>query len=151
MRMFNKMAVVLVSGFLMGAACVPAGASVGGDAVGGLTFTPLTPEAAAKLPPWVKPSDVAGMSLEMAPPHRDGAKTDLAATDPKEEAQSLLSEVNRHIWHAKRSSFYSSQAETEYVAGVQAYGKGQYAEAIEHLRKADKCVTGIPNERVEVG
>jgi cytochrome P450 len=35
--------------------------------------------------------------------------------------------------------------------GVRALGQGKYDEAIEHLRAADKCVSGIPNERVEVG
>jgi hypothetical protein len=59
--------------------------------------------------------------------------------------------VSSHIRHAERSSFYSSQAKTEYGAGVRALGQGKYDEAIEHLRAADKCVSGIPNERVEVG
>jgi len=71
--------------------------------------------------------------------------------DTKEHAQALLGEVSRHIRHAERSSFYSSQAKTEYGAGVQAVGQGKYADAIEHLRAADRYVSGIPNERVEVG
>jgi hypothetical protein len=137
----------------MAGACVPAWSGVGGDArIGGLTFTPLTPEAATKLPPWIKPGDVVGMSTEMAATNNDAAKgTDLAVMDTREQAQALLGEVSRHIRHAQRSSFYSPQGEAEYGAGVRAFGKGNYAEAIEHLRAADKCVAGIPNERVEVG
>jgi len=152
MSMFKKTAVVLVSGVLMAGACMPTWASNGGDRSNGLTFVPLTPEAATKLPPWVKPSDVTGMSVEMAPiPKNRAAGIDLAAMDTKEHAQALLGEVSRHIRHAERSSFYSSQAKTEYGAGVQAVGQGKYADAIEHLRAADKYVSGIPNERVEVG
>ena len=104
------------------------------------------------MPPWINPSDVVGMSAEMATvPEKAATGTDLAVMDTKEHAQALLGEVNRHIRHAERGSFYSSQAKTEYVAGVRAFGQGKYAEAIEHLRAADKCVFGIPNERVEVG
>jgi hypothetical protein len=152
MSMFKKTAVVLVSGVLIAGSCVPARASNGGYNGTGLTFVPLTPEAAAKLPAWVKPSDVAGMSVEMAPlPKKPMEGTDLAAMDDKDQAQALLTEVGRHIRHAQRSSFYSSQANTEYGAGVRAFGQGKYDEAIDHLRAADKCVSGIPNERVEVG
>jgi len=144
-----KTAVVLVSGFLIAGACAPTLASVSDS---GLTFVPLTLEAAAKLPPWVKASDVTGMSVEMAPiPKKAATGTDLAATDSKERAQALLNDVSRHIRHAERSSFYSSEGEAEYGAGVRALGQGKYNEAIEHLRAADKCVSGIPNERVEVG
>ena len=148
MRMFKKTVVVLVSGFLIAGACVPTRASTSDS---GLTFVPLTPEAAAKLPPWVKASDVTGMSVQMAAEPRKIVTTNLAVMDSKEQAQALLGEVSRHIRHAERSSFYSSQAKTEYTAGVQALGRGKYDDAIEHLRAADKCVSGIPNERVEIG
>ena len=152
MIIFEKTALVVVSGFLMASTCVPAGASKVGYNGTGLSFVPLTPEAAEKLPPWVKPSDVTGMSVETAPiPKESVPGTNLAAMDDKDQAQALLSEVNRHIRHAERSSFYSSQAKTEYGAGVRAFGQGKYDEAIEHLRAADKCVSGIPNERVEIG
>jgi hypothetical protein len=151
MSMFKKTAVVLVSGFLIAGAGMPARASNSGSG-SGLHFVPLTPEAATKLPPWLKASDVTGMSIEMAPiPKNAAAETDLAVMDTKEHAQALLGEVSSHIRHAERSSFYSSQAKTEYGAGVRALGQGKYDEAIEHLRAADKCVSGIPNERVEVG
>ena len=152
MNMFKKTAVVLVSGLLIAGSCVPARASNGGYNGTGLTFVPLTPEAAAKLPPWVRPSDVAGMSVEMAPlPKKPAEGTNLAAMDDKDQAQALLSEVARHIRHAERGSFYSSEANTEFGAGVRAFGQGRYDEAIGHLRAADRCVSGIPNERVEVG
>ena len=152
MSMFRKTAVILVSGFLIAGTYVPARASDGSKSRTGLTFIPLTPEAATKLPPWVKATDVTGMSVEMAPvPRKTVMANDLAVLDTKEQAQALLGEVNRHIRHAERSSFYSSQAKTEYTAGVKALGQGKYDDAIEHLRAADKCVSGIPNERVEIG
>ena len=152
MSIFKKTAVVLVSGFLMGGACMPIYASIGDNNGSGLTFVPLTPEAAAKLPPWIKPSEVKGMSAEMgAAPKKAAGGTNLAVMDTREQAEALLGEVGRHIRHAERSSFYSSEGEAEYGAGVRALGQGKYAEAVEHLRAADKCVSGIPNERVEVG
>jgi hypothetical protein len=157
MSIFKKTAVVLVSGFLMAGPCVPAWSSVGDDAQsGGLSLSPLTPEAAAKLPPWIKPSDVVGMGPEVATVHKNAAKgTDLAVTDIRERVQALLGEVSRHIRHAESGSFYSPQGEVEYREGVLAFGKGKYADAIEHFRTADKCVTDIPNvipnETVEVG
>ena len=150
MSMFRRTAVILVSGFLLAGSCVPTRADNVGNTGTGLTFVPLTPEAATKLPPWVKASDVTGMSVQMAAEPRTVA-TNLAVMDTKEQAQALLGEVSRHIRHAERSSFYSSQAKTEYTAGVQALGRGKYDDAIEHLRAADKCVSGIPNERVEIG
>jgi hypothetical protein len=90
MTIFKKTAVVLVSGFLMVGFGIAAQASVStSTTIGGLTFVPLTPEAAAQLPPWIKPGDVVGMSAEVAPvPQRSG--TDLAAMEPKEKAQLQL-------------------------------------------------------------
>ena len=151
MSMFRRTAVILVSGFLLSGSCVPTRAGNVGNTGTGLTFVPLTAEAATKLPPWVKASDVTGMSVQMAAEPRKTVTTNLAVMDSKEQAQALLGEVSRHIRHAERSSFYSSQAKTEYTAGVQALGRGKYDDAIEHLRAADKCVSGIPNERVEIG
>jgi hypothetical protein len=91
------------------------------------------------------------MSVEMAPmPNQASTGTDLAVLETREQAQALQREVKHHLQHAERGSFYSSEAETEYGAGVRAIGKGKYAEAIEHLRAADKSVSGIPNERVEI-
>ncbi len=147
MRIFKRTAAALVSGMLLtGGIYGPATASFGG-----LTLVPLTPEVAAKLPPGIKPSDVTGMSLQTAPLKSANPATQMAVMDSKEQAQLLIRDVGRHLRHAKRSSFYSSQAEAEYGAGVRAFGNGRYAQAIDHLRAADKCVTGIPNERVEVG
>jgi hypothetical protein len=145
--------VILVSGFLMAGACAPAWSAAGDRTeIGGLTFIPLTPEAATKLPPWVNPADVVGMSEQMAATHENaGHGTTLAAMDTREQAQALLDEVSRHIRHAQRGSFNSPQGTVEYRAGVRAFGEGKYAEAIEHLRAADRYVAGIPNERVEVG
>ncbi|HKD69604.1 MAG TPA: hypothetical protein VKB84_22385 [Candidatus Binataceae bacterium] len=148
---FKKTAAVLVSGFLLTGAWMPARASDESTAFG-LHFVPLSVEAATKLPPWLKASDVRGMSVETAPlPKNAAAGTNLAEMDTRDHAEALLTEVGRHIRHAENSSFYSSQAKTEYGAGVRAMEEGKYSEAIEHLRAADKCVSGIPNERVEIG
>jgi TolA-binding protein len=153
MHIFKKTAVILVTGCLMAGASLPARANVpNATRSGGLTFVPLTPEAAAKLPPWLKPSDVVGMSVETAPiAGNSAAATDLAVTENKEQAQAWVNEVGRHLRHAKRSSFYSSQGETEYRDGVKAFMQGRYSEAIDHLRTADSFVSGIPNSRVDVG
>jgi hypothetical protein len=143
MRIFKKTAVVLASGLLMAGASIPAWSRVNAESeYGGLSFSPLTPEAAAQLPPWIKPSDVMSMSAETSIAHRSAApSTDLAVADTSEQAKALLREVRSHIQLAEGSSFYSPQGEAEYKAGVLAFGEGKYAEAIEHLRMADKCVT----------
>jgi hypothetical protein len=139
MTIFKRTAVVLASGFLIIGAGMPAWSSVGGD--GGLAFGPLTPEAATKLPSWINPSDVVGMSAE-APTRKNAAKgTDLAVADTSKQAQALLGAVGRRIRHSESGPFYSPQGEAEYRAGVLAFGQGKYDEAIEHLRTADKFVT----------
>jgi len=148
LNIFNKTAEIAVSGFLTIGAFVPAQASID-KGPGQLHYVPLTNEAAAKLPAWLKASDVTGMSVEMAMPRENG--TNLAVLDTREQARELAHDVSAHLRHAKKGSFYSSQAETEYGSGVRALGQGRYTEAIDHLRAADKCVSGIPNERIEIG
>lgn len=143
-------AVTLIAAILLAGPLIPSWASTRQNS--GPVFKPLTPEVAAKLPSWLKPSDVAGMT-DAIPGTSVGSsqRTDLAVMDSREKAQMLLHKVGSHIRHAKRSSFYSPQADTEYRAGLRAFDEGDFAKAINHLQTADEYVAGIPNERVIVG
>lgn len=143
--------VTLIAGLLLAGPPIQSWSSTGDNGARPV-FKPLTPAVASKLPPWLKPSDVAGMSNEI-PRTSVGAshRTDLATMDSRDKAQVLLKKVTRDIHNAERSSFYSPQADTEYRAGLRAFGKGNFAESITHLRSADRLVSGIPNERVMIG
>lgn len=146
----TKWAVALIAGLVLAGPAIPSWSSTRDNS--GLVFKPLTPEVAAKLPPWLKPSDVVGMTDQIPNTSVAGSQgTNLAVMDRRDKAQMLLNKVGRDIRHAERSSFYSSQADTEYRAGLRAFGKGDFAKAIHHLQSADDYVAGIPNERVMIG
>ena len=132
MSVSNKLALGVMTGLLVAAAYAPARAQTSDDratsappphaAVFAGPYSPLTPEVARRLPPFLKASDVAGMS-----PTTD----DLRA---QKEAQALLVKAAEQT--QKDGPFTDSRAAAEYSAGINAYADGRYIETIVHMQAA---------------
>ncbi|HUN57872.1 MAG TPA: hypothetical protein VMU41_07135 [Candidatus Binataceae bacterium] len=91
---------------------------------------PLTWAAANKLPSWVKPSDVACMSV---------STEDLEAS---RQARALLLQAAGQA-QDQAGTLSNSATETQYDDGLAAYAEGRYSDAIVHFRAAMPSVSPI--------
>jgi hypothetical protein len=136
MGISTKVAASVMTGILVVAAYAPARAHTSDDqatlarqpsaAVFAGPYSPLTPEVARRLPPFLKASDVVGIS-----PTIDDLRV-------QKEAQALLVKAAEET--QKEGPFTDSRAAAEYGAGINAYAQGRYIETIVHMNAA--MVTG---------
>ena len=129
MGISQKVAAGMLTGLLVAAAYAPAQAHMsdtGAPSVFAGRYSPLTPEVAGSLPPFLKASDVAGISPTI---------DDLSV---QKQAQALLAKAAEQV--QRQGPFTDSREAAEYGAGINAYADGRYIETVVHLHAA--MVTG---------
>ena len=124
MTISKGLAAATMAGYLLAAGGLPAKANPPGSGptqtqatamAAEVPYGPLTSEVAAKLPAFLKPADVAGMSPSVE---------DLSV---QKQATALFI---RAIAHVKDGGSADSRTKAEYNDGAAAYAQGRYIEAI---------------------